>query len=112
MHILLHGVAPEGETPNRASTMFNIPRRLAQFVVDQGDLDWDDLHYHIEEAKRELAERPVTKKLTREDALKAMSDFYKANRASLPKDIVQHREEIVQDIMNGVPPDQAFAKYA
>lgn len=111
MHILIHGVAPEGESPTRAETMFKIPRRMIDFVLRQGDLDMDDITLNVENAKEELAKRPVIKKVKKEEALAMMADYYKQNRASIPASIKQYREAIVQDIMNGVAPDVAFKKY-
>lgn len=110
MHILLHGVAPEGETQSRADTMFNIPQSMIDYVLGRGDLDEEDLRLHIRNAEEDLAARPV--RLRKEDALKVMSEFYRAHKPTLPKDIGSHREEILSDIMNGVPAEQAFAKYS
>ena len=50
------------------------------------------------------------KKVKEPEALKAMHDHYIANRANLPKSIVDHREAIVALIREGVDVESAFAK--
>ena len=107
MHILLHGQAPHGETQARAETMFAIPRSMFDFVIRQGDLSEEDLHYHIDQAKQELASRAV--KINREQAVQIMSDYYRQNKDSLPKDIVNHRDQIIDNLINGMLPQQAFS---
>lgn len=106
MHILLHGKAPDGETQQRAETMFAIPRAMFDFVIRQGDLSEQDLHYHVEEAKKELANRPVT--IKRDQAIEIMSQYYQQNKQMLPKDIAQHRDQIIDRLMSGMSPQQAF----
>lgn len=109
MHILVHGVAPEGETQNRADTMFQIPNKMIQFVVNQGDYDQDDLHAHIEHAKEELANRPVKK--SRNKATEMMAKYYQQHKQMLPHTVKDYREQIIQDIMDGMSAEDAFEKY-
>jgi hypothetical protein len=52
---------------------------------------------------------PVRRKPTENEALQMMSDYYRANRATLPDDIRVHRDAIVELVMAGVPPEAAFA---
>lgn len=112
MHIILHGIAPEGETQNRADIMFRDTRPIIDYVLRRGDLDEEDIQYHLGHAREELASRPSPRaKIRPEDARKMMSDYYRNNRNMMPKNITQYREQIIQDILNGVPVEQAFSKY-
>jgi len=52
------------------------------------------------------------KKLKEPEALKTMSDYYRANRAQLPSSIVSHREAIVEILMEGYMVEEAFSKAA
>lgn len=103
MHILVHGVAPHGETERRAETMFTIPQKMIDFANRMGL----DTVYNIEAAREELRNRPV--RVKRDDAVFMMSDYYKANKANLPKDIIKHREEIIDRLMAGATPEEAFS---
>ena len=51
-----------------------------------------------------------SKKLGEAEAVQAMHDHFKANRAALPATVRDHREVIVALIMDGLAPDVAFAK--
>jgi hypothetical protein len=42
------------------------------------------------------------------EALQIMADYYFANKAQLPPDIRQYRDQIVELIMAGVPAEEAF----
>lgn len=106
MHILVHGVAPHGETERRAETMFTIPKTMIEFANKKG-LDTD---FNIEHAREELRNRPA--RIKRPEAMKVMSDYYMKNKDSLPKDIRQHRDAIITDLMTGQPPEKVFAKYS
>lgn len=111
MHIILHGVAPEGETQNRADVMFRDTKPIIDYVIQRGDLDMEDIEQNIGDAKEELASRPIIRKVKKEEALRMMSEYYKANKERIPRNIQQYREQIVQAIMNGVSPEQAFAQF-
>lgn len=102
MHILVHGLAPHGETERRAETMFRIPNTMIDYANRKGI----DTVYNIEHAREELRNRPVRRK--RPEAKKMMFDYYKANKADLPKNINQYREEIVDRLMQGISPESAF----
>ncbi len=49
------------------------------------------------------------KKLKEPDAVKAMHDYFMANRATLPATIRERRDVIVRLLMDGVPIEDAFA---
>lgn len=102
MHILVHGLAPHGETEHRAEVMFQIPKRMIDFANRHGL----DTLYNIEAAREELRSRPV--RVKQPVALEMMAAYYKANKDRLPKDIAKHREEIVARLMNGATPEEAF----
>lgn len=102
MHILVHGLAPHGETEHRAETMFQIPNKMIDFANRMGL----DTVYNIEAAREELRSRPV--RVKRPEAVQIMADYYKANKANLPRDIAKRREEIIDRLMNGATPEEAF----
>jgi hypothetical protein len=103
MHILVHGVAPHGETESRAEKMFGIPQRMIDFANRKGL----DTLYNMEAAWEELRNRPV--RVKREEAKQIMANYYRANKAALPKNIGQRREEIIDRLMNGATPEEAFS---
>jgi hypothetical protein len=72
-----------------------VPRRKSSLIGSYSLLD-------------ALAE-PVRRKPNETEALQMMSDYYRANRTTLPGDIRVHRDAIVELIMAGVPPESAFA---
>lgn len=113
MHILLHGIAPEGETKERANTMFKISDHMKKFVINQGDLDLEDINYHIGEAAKELQTRKVRTKLNQEDATRIMVDFYQKHKANISNEVRHYlkRQDIIKDIMNGKTPEEAFQQY-
>lgn len=53
--------------------------------------------------------KPVAVKPKEEAALQLMADYYFAHKDRLPSDIRKYREQIVDLIMAGVPPAEAFA---
>lgn len=106
MHILVHGLAPYGETERRAETMFAIPQSMIEFADRKGI----DTVYNIKNAREELKNRPV--RIKRPEATNMMFDYYKANKNSLRKDVGEHREQIINDIMGGKSPEEAFAQFA
>lgn len=113
MHIILHGIAPEGETQNRAEVMFRDTQPIINYVLKRGDLDEEDIRYHLGHAREELANRPPPKaKITPDQARQMMSDYYMANRDRIPKRAVQYRDQIIQDIIGGASPEEAFSKVA
>lgn len=55
MHILVHGLAPHGETERRAETMFTIPETMIDYANKKGL----DTVFNISYAREELKNRPV-----------------------------------------------------
>lgn len=53
--------------------------------------------------------KTVVRKPSRPDALRQMSEHYKAHKAELPANITEFREAIIQLLMDGLPPNEAFA---
>lgn len=53
--------------------------------------------------------KPIVSKPTEEGTLLLMSDYYRANQASLPTNIRKHREEIVELLMDGSTVEEAFS---
>jgi hypothetical protein len=45
---------------------------------------------------------------TRAEAKKLMWEYYRDNKASLPKWIREHREEVVQNLLRGASPEETF----
>ncbi len=43
------------------------------------------------------------------EALQLMADFYQANKSELPAEVRKHRDRIVEFIMEGMAPKEAFA---
>ena len=105
MHILVHGSAPQGETESRAEKMFGIPDTMLKFANKKGY----DTVSNIRKAKIDLKGRPVRRKEA--DAKQMMSQYFMANKVNLPKDIAQHREAIIADLMAGLSPEEAFGRY-
>lgn len=104
MHILIHGIAPDGITERSAETMFTISNTMNDFAARKGI----DTFENIERAREELKHRPVHVK--REKAKEMMHDYYHENKDWLPRDIAKSREDIIDSIMNGDEPDEAFSK--
>jgi len=53
--------------------------------------------------------KPVQRKPKEGEALKMMADYFFDNRSRLPSDIRQYRELIVELLMEGLSPEEAFA---
>ena len=53
--------------------------------------------------------RTVLRKPKESEALQLMADYYQAHKAELPMDIRKHREAILEFLMDGMTPAQAFA---
>lgn len=60
--------------------------------------------------KLTAAANKAGKKMKEPAALQLMWDYYQTNRESLPKTIAQHRDVIVELIMEGFTAEEAFAK--
>ena len=53
--------------------------------------------------------KPVERKPKEGEALKMMADYFFDNRSRLPSDIRKYRELIVELLMEGLSPEEAFA---
>ena len=73
--------------------------------------DWTgvstDFDGFIKVTEAEVAPR---KRLKEHKALELMSSYYMANKNSLPKNVREHRDLIVELIMEGFPPEVAFTQ--
>lgn len=54
--------------------------------------------------------KTILRKPNEAEALQLMSDYYQANRAALPAEVRIHREQIVELIMEGISPVEAFTR--
>ena len=54
--------------------------------------------------------KTVARKPNRADALNVMAEHYKTHRAQLPSNIKDFREAIIQLLMDGLSPEEAFAE--
>lgn len=106
MHVLVHGIAPHGETEKRAETMFTIPKSMIDFANRHGY----DTFENIEQAREDLRNRP--KKVKRPEAQQMMFQYYQEHKNTLPHNIRHYREHIIDQIMQGVSPEDAFAQVA
>ena len=52
----------------------------------------------------------MAKKLKKAEALKIMSDYFKQNKANLPRSITTRRELIVELLIQGFTAEQAFSE--
>jgi len=103
LHVLVFGMAPHGISESRAEKMFGYPsKEMVRFAQGEGI----DVEGQITAAREELRNRPV--RVKRDVAVGIMADYYKTNKATLPKDIVKYREEIIGRLMAGASPEQAF----
>lgn len=109
LHAIIHGHMPEGVIIYPGNWQ-QVAGQAIRFAQKKGI----DVVENIKAARRDMDERVARAraKVKRPEALQLMSDFYRQNKDSLPRDIVQHREEIVDAIMNGEPVADVFAKFA
>lgn len=77
------------------------------------DFDWRGITISFDNIPFETNPRNSQQKRrnTRTAALQQMSDYYKANKANLPLDIAKHRDQIVDLILTGCEPEQAFYSF-
>lgn len=76
------------------------------FAYDWSEVstDFDGFLQHTETAIK------PRKKVKKQKALELMAEHYKNNRSTLPPSVREHRELIVELIMEGLSPEDAFAK--
>ena len=102
MHILVHGVAPYGETQKRAEEFLTISQSMVDFANRMG---YDTL-YNIDHAREELKNRPV--RIPRDEAAQLVWDYYRKNKDFLPKTVGQHKEELTDKVASGVSVEDVF----
>ena len=108
MHVLVHGIAPYGETENRAEKLFNASGPLVAFLKGKGY----DVDENLKNAREELKNRPVTMK--RDHAKQLMvqhwNDVKRELKPKQAKAITAAREHIIDYIAGGMKPVEAFSK--
>lgn len=71
--------------------------------------DWsevtDEFDLYIEASAKAITPK---KKRGRDEARKLMASYYRDNKNNLPANIVEYRETILAELMNGEPPEDAF----
>lgn len=71
--------------------------------------DWSSLKTNFDGFVSAVAEKIKPKKRIKpEEARRLMSDYYQANKNSLPSEIKEFREFLIEMIMEGVSPSDAF----
>lgn len=110
LHMVVYGKFPDGVIVYPGKWQ-SVSRRMIDFAVQNG---YPEAARNIETAKVDMAKRIERKKskLKRPDAVTKMSEYYKANRDRLPKDITKRREEIVQSMMDGLSVEEAFGRFS
>lgn len=82
-----------------------------QVRAEVAAFDWstvsEEFDLHIEGLRKGNAVRSRPKR-TRDEAKKVMSAYYIENRATLPKDIADQRELIIEFLCEGLSPEEAF----
>jgi len=115
MHALIHGMLPDGVSGRDTEAEFDrysASKPIYDFILSQGEFDAEDLDQNWRAAQAEGTTRQQKVNKTKEkDAVADMATYYMANKTKLPTDIRQHRDEIVQNIMKGLTPDEAFGRY-
>jgi hypothetical protein len=106
MHILVHGMAPYGVTEKSAEEFFKSSKPMENFVETKGiDVDKSMLT-----ARAELKTRPVL--VNKDVAAQAVWDYYRANKSNLPRNIINHKNNIMALVMQGIKPVEAFARFS
>ena len=109
LHMVVYGKFPDGVIVYPGQWQ-SVSKRMIDFAVQNG---YEEAVQNIESANVDMAERIERKKakLKRPEALAAMHAYFKANKDSLPGDIGQHRDEIVQSLENGLSAEEAFGRF-
>lgn len=109
MSMMIHGTIPEGVTTKSAETWFKSPGTIARFLKKKGY----DVEVNMKKSRAALDKRIASekKRRSRDKAKELMFAFYKEHQNELPKDIGENRQAIIADLMAGMEPEQAFAKY-
>lgn len=94
-----------GECGNGVTEFFDpIKLREEVFAYDWTSVS-EDFDMYIETAEQSAT---PPKRLSRSDAMTMTLDFFKANKASLPTVISQHRDDIINLILEGYDTEEAF----
>jgi hypothetical protein len=98
MYFVLHGKLPENITDVNNS-WYSASKLLVQFVLSRGRA--------VSKEFKEVmnTEKPI---VSRDQARKLMSDYYKNNKSWLPATILPKREFVLDCIQQGVTAEQAF----
>jgi hypothetical protein len=71
--------------------------------------NWESVSNEFTGAIAEAKERAkLRKRITPEQAALLMSQYYTANKSSIPSRVRAHRETIIQLIISGLTPEAAF----
>lgn len=108
MHMIVHGEYPQGVVVYEGNW-----QKVAGNAIRFGKEKGYDVEPNIKKAKADMKERVAKKKsqVKEPEARQMMADYYKEHKEQLPKNISSHREEIIQDIMKGTSPEEAFKKF-
>lgn len=106
LHMVVYGKFPDGVIVYPGQWQ-SVSRRMVAFAVQNG---YEEAAQNIESAKVDMAER-IERKKTRSNAPYDMYEYYKANKARLPKDIVKHKDEIIASMQNGLSAEEAFGRF-
>ena len=82
-----------------------VSARAAVFAMDWNRL-LPDIDGYFEYTTTKITPRTIRKA---ETARQLMSDYFKENRTRLPQSIVSQREQILQMLVEGFDPEEAFA---
>lgn len=109
LHMVVYGKFPDGVIVYPGKWQ-SVSKRMIDFAVQNG---YREAVRNIESAQVDMAKRIERKKskLKEPDAIAKMSEYYKANRDTLPKDIVKRRKDIIQSMMDGLSVEEAFGRF-
>ena len=109
LHILVHGIAPQGINEKTASEWFKASKAMNNYARSKGH----DVEENLVKARAELKHRKTRAKVNKPTAKKIMIDFYNNHRDALvpQNEISKHRNQIEKDIMDGKGADIAFRTY-
>jgi len=94
------------------TTLRETPAQLSKLIGTYSVLDIKAAPAAKKPATKAKSVSATAKKRLALDARKALSDYYMANKASLPPQIGLYREEIIKLIKSGVPVAEAFEQAA
>lgn len=81
--------------------------RVFSFDWSEVSTDFDGFVKHAESA---IKMRKNVKEQTEQTARELMAEYYKNNKGTLPASVREHRERIVELIMEGFSPEEAFSQ--